>query len=216
MYQLCTDVECDWLLIDAHWKKFYAASSKVLCAVCSSHSECYGSIVKWPSDSAVLGWISPQEANWKRWIGSCMLLLLLPTARGWTVGELNHYSWHAIAEGLEVKLYPRFSSMAIVYSMFASLLCPKCKLLLSCSATTRWDQHGNTPILNQNIIERTRTNHYLMIHVITCLVGIGRKGMATYQDLCDHVFSYAILATRILGVHPKEFLIFGFDLGLFP
>ena len=85
---------------------------------------------KWPSDSAVLGWISPQEANWKRWIGSCMLLLLLPTARGWTVGELNHYSWHAIAEGLEVKLYPRFSSMAIVYSMFASLLCPKCKLLL--------------------------------------------------------------------------------------
>ena len=45
---------------------------------------------------------------------------------------------------------------------------------------------------------------------------IGRKGMATYQDLCDHVFSYAILATRILGVHPKEFLIFGFDLGLFP
>lgn len=45
---------------------------------------------------------------------------------------------------------------------------------------------------------------------------IGRKGMATYQDLCDHVFSYAILATRILGVHPKEFLIFGLALGLFP
>ena len=40
--------------------------------------------------------------------------------------------------------------------------------------------------------------------------------MATYQDLCDHMFWYAILATRILGVHPKEFLIFGFDLGLFP
>ena len=40
--------------------------------------------------------------------------------------------------------------------------------------------------------------------------------MATYQDLCDHMLSYSILATRILGVHPKEFLIFGFDLGLFP
>ena len=40
--------------------------------------------------------------------------------------------------------------------------------------------------------------------------------MATYQDLCDHMFSYAILATRILGVHPKEFLIFGFDLWSFP
>ena len=58
---------------------------------------------------------------------------------------------------------------------------------------------------------------YIYVYICYHLFGwIGKRGMATYQDLCDHMFSYAILATRILGVHPKEFLIFGFALGLFP
>ncbi len=179
MYQSCTEVECDWL-IDSYWRNNLCSFLKgSLCSLQQSFRVLW-EYCKWPSDSAVLGWISPQEANWKRWIVSCMVLLLAASH-----SQRMNCRWIQSLQGLEVKLYPRFSSMVIVYSMFASLLCWKCKLLLR----VMWPHHEISMATPHSELKHDRTHENKSLPHDSCrcnLCSCRCRGCERYlQALCN-------------------------------